>query len=216
MESKKFTLGEALGFGWQKTKDNLLFLASLVLITLFISWLGGYISGTIAKNSGSTVISNIIMLGFNIIGMVITLGITKISLNIVDGKPTSYSDLLSQLDKFWKYLLGTILYSLIVIAGFILLIVPGIIWSIKYQWYSYFIVDKGMSPVEALKESAEITNGIKWDLFILNLSVVLVMLLGILALGIGFLVAMPVTLVATAYVYRKISKSSVATPKEAS
>ena len=53
---------------------------------------------------------------------------------------------------------------LIVLAGFILLIIPGIIWSIKYQYMIYLVIDKNMGIRESMKLSAAMTDGVKWDL----------------------------------------------------
>jgi uncharacterized membrane protein len=92
--------------------------------------------------------------------------------------------------------------------AFILLIVPGVIWAIKYQFYGYLIIDKKMGVMEALKKSAEMTDGIKLDLFGLGLVLLGVIILGALVLGVGLLAAIPTVWLATAYVYRKLSKAA--------
>jgi len=71
---------------------------------------------------------------------------------------------------FPVFLFGLILYTLITLVGTILLIIPGIIWGIKFQFFGYFIVDKGLEPIEALKRSAAITKGVRWSLLFLALS----------------------------------------------
>jgi uncharacterized membrane protein len=43
--------------------------------------------------------------------------------------------------------------------GFILLIIPGIILSIRLGFFDYLIVDKNSRIVESLKKSWEITKG---------------------------------------------------------
>ncbi|MEA3324508.1 MAG: hypothetical protein U9Q37_05135 [Euryarchaeota archaeon] len=63
-------------------------------------------------------------------------------------------------------MIGLILYGFIVVGGLILLTIPGIIWAIKFQFFDYLIVDKGLGPIDALEKSSEITRGVKWDLFI--------------------------------------------------
>ena len=71
-----------------------------------------------------------------------------------------------------------ILYGLIVLAGMILLVIPGIIWAVKLQYFSYFIIDKKLAPIEALKESSRITTGIKWDVFAFCSVLIVINLIG--------------------------------------
>ena len=86
----------------------------------------------------------------------------------------------------------------------ILLIIPGIIWGIKFQFFSCFIVDKGVGPIEALKRSSVITKDAKWDLFLFNLLLILINLLGAICLLIGLFVTIPTTMVDWAFVYRRL------------
>jgi uncharacterized membrane protein len=86
----------------------------------------------------------------------------------------------------------------------ILLVIPGIIWSIRFHFFSYLIVDKGVSPIEALKKSSKITKGTKWDLFLFGILLVFINILGALALLVSLFVTMPATMVANAFVYRKL------------
>ena len=98
-------------------------------------------------------------------------------------------------------------YNLIVL-GIILLIILGIILAIKFQFFGYFIVDKGDGPIEALKKSSAITTGAKWNLFLLYLLLLLINLLGAIFLLIGLFVTIPTTMVAIAFVYRKLLNSN--------
>jgi len=91
---------------------------------------------------------------------------------------------------------GTIIYGLIVCAGLLLLIVPGIIWALKYSLYGYFVIDRNMGPLEALKASAEATEGAKGELFSLALLLFGVQILGLICLCVGLLFTIPLALVA--------------------
>jgi len=73
-------------------------------------------------------------------------------------------DLFSSYPLVINYIIASILYGLMVIVGLIFLIVPGIYLAIKHQFYTYLIVDKGMGPIEAIKESGRITKGALWNL----------------------------------------------------
>jgi len=100
----------------------------------------------------------------------------------------------------------SLIYSLVAVTGIILAAIPAAYFSIKYEYFSYFLVDHNLGPVEAFKKSAQATRGIKLKLLVLPLALALVNLLGFLAIGIGLLVSIPITILANAYVYNVISK----------
>jgi len=89
-----------------------------------------------------------------------------------------------------NYVIASIAYGLMVMVGFLLLIVPGIFLALKYQFYGYLITDRGMGPIEALKESGRLTEGAKKDLFVFWLT----FFCGILVIMIvlGLLIALPI------------------------
>jgi uncharacterized membrane protein len=140
-----------------------------------------------------------------LIGLFLGMVTTRISLDIFDtGKP-DLSRIKELLPLVPSYLVGKILYGLIVLVGLILLIVPGIIWAYMFLYVGYLIIDRQLGPIEALKESRVITSGYKMDLFIFSLVVGVINIVGAILLLIGLLVTIPVTLMASAYVYRKLS-----------
>jgi uncharacterized membrane protein len=139
-----------------------------------------------------------------VLGIILQMGLIKIALKFCDNEKGTFADLFSIYPLFFNYLIGFILYVVIIGVGMILFIIPGIILAIQFQFFSFFIVDKGLSPIEALKKSSQITKGIKWDLFLFDLLIVIINFLGSLFLGIGLLITFPITLVSIAFVYRKL------------
>jgi uncharacterized membrane protein len=153
-----------------------------------------------------------------IVSTIVSIGMIKFILAMVDGRRPEYKELFVHYRYFIKYAVGSILYALIVLAGAILLVVPGIIWAIKYQYYYVLIVDQNRGPVTAIKESGRITMGYKWELFLFGLLLILINLLGLVCLVIGLLATIPLSLLAYMYVYRALLKrqgesSSVPTPE---
>ena len=86
----------------------------------------------------------------------------------------------------------------------ILLIFPAFIWGIKFCLYPYFIVEKGMGPIEALQASSRATMGAKWDLLGFWSVIGVINVLGFFCLLIGLFATVPTTMVAMALVYRKL------------
>ena len=202
MAKEKFSKREAVEFGWNVMKSNLGFFIPILLITVLINNFPSIIDA-IAKEMPYA-LSFFIGLAFWALSMVVNLGLIKISLGFCDHKKGAFADLFSSFPLFFKYLFGSILYGLIVLGGFLLLVIPGIIWLIQFQFFGHFIVDKKLGPIAALKMSSEITKGTKGDLFLFVLLLGLINLLGALCLLVGLFATIPTAMVAFTFVYRKL------------
>ena len=108
------------------------------------------------------------------------------------------------LPRVFNYLAAQFLMLLIIFGGFILFIIPGLIFSIKYMFTPYLVIDKGMGPIEALKASGKLTDGIKWDLVGFMAAIIILMYSGILALVVGLLVTIPLMTVACIVLYNML------------
>jgi len=201
MSTKKFSIKEALSFGWGIMKSNFWFFVGLLLIIWSISLIYSLVNNQIKEQS---VLSIIVGLAFFVLNIIVTMGAIKIALKFHDGQKGKIADLFSCFYLFFKYVLGSVIYGLIVLAGLILLIIPGIIWAIKFQFFGYFIVDKELGPIESLKQSAKITKDAKWTLFLFGLLSGLINFLGALLLLVGLFATIPTTMMAKAFVYRKL------------
>ena len=87
---------------------------------------------------------------------------------------------------------------LYIITGFfiylwtLLLIVPGIVKSYAYRMAPYILAENpNMTAREALRESIRITQGHKGELFVLDLSFILWVMLGSITLGIAYIYVIP-------------------------
>ena len=210
--NQKFLIQEAVKYGWEAMKKHFWFFAGMLAIFYALMYglpfLGQYFIKQALNNN--PFFNGIFSLIINILGIIISIGLVKVSLNIYDDKSVDYEILFTQWKFFWRYLGSMILYGLIVLGGFILLIVPGIIWSIKYSMTPYLILE-GYGPLDALTRSGVITKGVKGKLFLLWLLLVLISLAGYVLFFIGSFVAQPIVLLAGIFVYKKLQN---AIPKE--
>lgn len=198
-----FSISEALSFGWDTFKKNVSFFIMLVLALFLANIVVSFVFGTIfGEDSVAGFIGQVISI---ILSMLVSIGAMKITLDFVDGKKGDLKDLYLQYPLALKYIGVSILQGLIVLAGFILLIIPGIYLSVKLSFASYVVVDKKAGPVDAIKASYNMTKGNWWNLAFLGIVSVLITIAGALALLVGLFVAIPVVMLAYAYVYRKLS-----------
>jgi uncharacterized membrane protein len=206
MNSKKFSIGESFKFGLEHLKADFPFILTVVIGVLVIS----AILGLFGKGNAATItIANILSIIFNII---VNIGLVRVVLRYSrNGKPSFQDFAVTEYITPLNYIIGTIVYFLIVLVGLVLFIIPGIILAVRLKFYSYLIVEKHMSALDALKESLDMTRGSTVDLILFILMGLVINFVGALFFGVGLIVTIPVTYIAQGYVYRAFSKIDTVT-----
>ncbi|MBI5003769.1 DUF975 family protein [Candidatus Kaiserbacteria bacterium] len=200
-----FSVGTALRFGWETFKKRPWFLVGATLLVFVLSWI---ISAIQNAQSGVAVLGFVIFLVALAMSTLIDMGFTALYLHAHDDISTvSLSDLWHP-KSFWQYLVATILVSFLVIAGLILLIVPGLILVTLFAFVKLLVIDRNLGPIEAMKESVQITRGHRLDLFLLILSLIAINILGAIALLIGLLLTVPVSVLALVHAYRTLAHTT--------
>jgi uncharacterized membrane protein len=197
--SGDFEIADALSFGWDRFKANLGPLAITIAVVIFVEIVLSVIS------SGQTGFARFLLgIVTFCIGQIIAMGWVRISLNIVGGRPAGVSDMWERLDLFLPYVVAAVIFSVMVGIGLFLLIVPGVYLALTFGFYGFNVMDKEMSPLDALKRSAELTRGRKWKLLAFWLTLFFLNVLGLILLVVGVLVTAGVSLIAVGYVYRSL------------
>lgn len=211
---KDFDIEKALKFGWNTMKTNFWFFFGIIWIAFVITLIPNLSIQLIIRLShittGGVIAIIVICIVAIVIGAIVQMGYINIGLIYCDGKKAKFRDFFTSYPLLMKYIIGSFLYGLIMMVGFILLIVPGIIWGIKFQFFGYFIVEQKCGPVEALKRSSATTKDVRWKLLLFGFVLYCVNLLGVIALIIGIFATTPTTLVAYTYVYRELLSQTVA------
>lgn len=203
---KDFSISEALSFGWSQTKINLTFFIKILLVYLLVFGLPQLITMQFSESSEviAVVIVIIISIATTIFRIIFDIGLINIALKINDKQKVEVEDLYSKYNLILKYLIASILYGLMVGLGLILLIIPGIYLALRFQFFSYLIIDKNLGPIEALKQSSKMTRGVKLQLLLFGIVSGLINMVGVLALIVGLILTLPTTAIAQAHVYRKL------------
>jgi uncharacterized membrane protein len=203
----EFSTGSALLFGWETFKKRPWFFVGSTVVILLASGLINTFSNAIdGVVGGSAEAPTLVGIAVNLaLGTLLSIGATAFYLAAQDNPDTVDLSLLWHPQPFWKFLGASILFGLAVAVGFVLLIVPGIIVALMFMFTTFIVIDRGLGPIEAMKESHRITNGHKWSLLGFTLMLVLINLLGVIALVVGLLVSIPVSSLAVAHAYRVLS-----------
>src|SRR3990172_8967235 len=66
--------------------------------------------------------------------------------------------------RMFVYLILSVLTSLIVIFGMVLLIIPGLIFIVWFYFAQFYVLVEGLGPIESLKKSRNIVRGNFWPI----------------------------------------------------
>jgi uncharacterized membrane protein len=209
MANEKFSISEALTYGWTTFRSQIGFFIGFILALAVVTVVPDLIVDRLFERGGALyVIFKIII---RVIGLLLGMVATRVSLDIFDTGRADLSRLKELLPLLPSYFVGKLLYGIAVLVGLILLIIPGFIFAYMFLYVGYLIVDRRLGPIEALQESRVITNGVKIDLFLFSLIVGVINILGAVCFLVGLLVTIPLTLMASAYVYRRLAPRAAAT-----
>jgi len=200
--SKKFVKREAINFGFNVAKNNILFFFGVAVVWALVTIISSSVRGVLNADK-QFFFSFLFSLLMWVVSSIVSMGIINISLEFVNNKEPELKDIYYT-QKVFNFILASIIKTVIIAVGIILLIVPGIIFAIKLQFAEYLIVDKKLDAIDSLKGSWEMTKGVKVNLFIFSILLGLINVLGLLCLVVGLFVTIPLTMIATAYVYRKL------------
>ena len=134
----------------------------------------------------------------------IQVGVALYSLEIYKGKKVGLETIFSRFNGF-KPIIFTLIYTLIVFLGLILLVVPGIILGLMYSQVFYILADNpDIGVTEAFNMSSKMMKNNMLQLFMLNLEALLYFIAGIFTLLIWWVWLVPRYYVAYAGFYEAI------------
>ena len=123
-----------------------------------------------------------------ILGGPMALGMTSYFMNLIRDEDTRIEDTFSGFKNFASAFLVQLLAGIFVLLWTILLIIPGIIAALSYSMIYYILKDNpDLSAMDVIRESKKLMDGEKGRLFILGLSFIGWIIVGIITAGIGFL-----------------------------
>jgi len=138
----------------------------------------------------------------DIISFIVSVGFLQLFLRVADGETGRLADLIpASPTRVVKAVVAAIILAICIGIGFILLIIPGFILIIRLGQVINLIIDQDLGILESFGESWRITNGNWWNLFGLSICTGFVGLLGVIFLGVGLLVSLPIAALAQAVGY---------------
>lgn len=147
---------------------------------------------------------------FNLIYSILVLipvgaGYAWVNLKAVRGEPFRIQDMFFAYQRITDILLAYLLVGLIVGIGFILLIVPGIIFACRLAFVPYLIMDEKLEALEAIRKSWSMTKGKAGTIFLMGIASFFIIIGGVICLLVGVIPAAMWISLAFASVYWAVS-----------
>jgi uncharacterized membrane protein len=219
-----FQVGEALGFAWGRFKGNWLFWVLFVLLTfvvgaIFNSGSAGDIQEQINASSDPEAMQELAstmsgassllgLIGSVVLGVLQALGINA-ALREVSGEKATWGNLFKA-NNFGMIILAALLLMAASFVG-VLLCGIGLIAVAIFAVFTYHnVVDKGLNAWSAFTSSFSLVGKNFGAVFLLELALFGINILGAIPCGLGLFVTLPLSVLAIAFAYRRITGGAVA------
>ncbi len=181
-------LGEYLKTGWELFKRYPGWFAGFFLIYVVIQAMARFIPfvGPIASFA---------------VGPALLMGNFIVSAKLIQGHTPQFSDFFLGFRFFIPLLLTALVGGALTGIGLILLVIPGVYLLVGYLFASALVVDRRLDFWAALELSRKTVQPIWFSLFAFVLLLTLINIAGLICLGLGLLVSVPVTVCAVTAAY---------------
>ncbi|MFC1968747.1 DUF975 family protein [Chloroflexota bacterium] len=137
-------------------------------------------------------------------------GVSFANLRAARGGKLEIKDMFEAFKNYVNVVLANLLAGAIIIIGFVLLIVPSIIFACELAFVPCLVVDRKMGAIEAVKESWRMSRGHAWKVFLIGLLAIPISIAGLICFGVGIVFAGMWTRQAFASLYNAVATSVMA------
>jgi len=206
-------INESLQAGWDGYKKNFMLLGGLALGYIAFAVLMSFLIGVVTLTLGSIAQTLLIDIVIIIVGIVLEAEYIHFGLQYIKGEAVSFKTWKPLFKEsgyktiFMQLLIGSIILFIgtfilsILIFGSLLNLIATILIVLYIPFYPFLIVDKKMNFMDACKKSMLMTKGVKGQLILFFILLAALNILGAIALVVGLVVTIPVSLLAMVYVY---------------
>lgn len=192
----QLSVGSAIGYGFEKFKQNALVWIGIVLIAAIIQGVLNFV-----LTSDNFVLSLIFSVIVGVVALLIQAALVRGALHEVDGIKPAFGSFF-QFNNVFAIVIAGVLVGIATGIGYILLVIPGLVVTFFTWWTFQFVIDRGDEPIPAIKASAKAIASNGGTIFVLALALFGLNIVGAILIGIGLLVTIPITIIAGTYAYR--------------
>ncbi|HZG39558.1 MAG TPA: hypothetical protein VEZ50_12820 [Nodosilinea sp.] len=197
-------IGDYFGRGWEifKTKAPLfvLFTVFLVLLNVVVSMLP-FPLGSRGEDGMS---NGILSFALSVVTPVLSAGYYFVAFQVARGRSAVFNDFFRGFNKFLPIFLTALVAGILTAIGFVLLVIPGIYLAVAYLFAQPLVIDKNADFWQAMETSRQLITKKWFSFFGLLLVIALLNFAGLLLLGVGLLVTVPLSVCIIAAAYEDI------------
>lgn len=225
--AQPYNVGEAFSWAWNKFTKNagpliiatLVYGLILIVLQVIVNLVQAAVSpgvsdysssgsgfsyswSTTSMGLGGILISIVGWFVSLIVGAAIQSGYISGVLDIANGQQVSVGSFFRPRN-IGQVIIAGLIVGVITTIGFVLCIIPGVIASIMLVFTVVALLDRNMSPVDAVKTSFDLSKANFGNVFVTWLAMVATAVVGALLCGIGLIVAVPVAALILVYAWRR-------------
>ncbi|MDQ0373455.1 hypothetical protein [Cellulomonas humilata] len=223
-------VGEAFSYGWKKfTQSGGLFIGAAlvwfviaaIVLTIVGAIFGGF--GALLSTGNGDGPGPGLQVGFSfgwfvfsaaaaILGYLIQAAFIRAALDVTEGRQLSFGDFFKFVEPGPVILTALILALISAVLGIFPIIGPlaSLVVNFLLIFVFWFVIDKHLQPVDALKASyALVTRNLSTTVLFYLLSIA-IYFAGAILCGIGLFVAVPVVLLSTAFLFKRLLGDPIA------
>ena len=144
-----------------------------------------------------------------LVAQVLGAGFVRAALGVTEGRPFQARDVVS-MEAAGPVVTTSLIVGAGIFVGSLLCYLPGLAVAFLGQWSLHFVIDRGLSPTEAIRASVSLVTGRLTESLVWFLLAGLVVAAGAALCGVGLLVALPVVMLGGAYTFRVLTGQAVA------
>ncbi|MDE1549563.1 DUF975 family protein [Jeotgalibaca caeni] len=153
----------------QQVRENYFPWLLVAIITIIISFLQSYSSKEYGIDKTQIRVRSI-----HLIELFAAVPLSRLALDLTRGTYRSAKESLFHNEQWLRDFAGMFLVTLYTFFWTLLFIIPGVVKAYSYSFVPYILAeDESISITDAIAESQRMTDGYKWDLFVLDLSFIL-------------------------------------------
>lgn len=180
-------VGRCLREGWELYKREPLLLSGATIVVALINALASTIPFAAA-----------------ILYAPLLAGLYILIMRVDEGKSIRLVQVFDGFKKFLPLALASIVMSLLITLGLILLVIPGVYLAIAYGFTTLNIIDKHQDFWPAMENSRKTITSCFWSYSLLVLLMLAICIAGSLPFGLGLPIAVPVCIAAQYFFYRAL------------
>jgi uncharacterized membrane protein len=228
-----YSVGDAFSWAWNKFTNNAvpLIVATLVfgLVVIVLQSIISLVSAAVSptdyssyssdasgfafsygmSGAGSIIVSIIGWFVSLIVGAALQSAYIGGMLDIANGQEVSIGSFFRPRN-IGNVIIAGLIVGIVTTIGFFLCIIPGLIASIMLMFTVVALLDRNLSPVDAVKASFDLSKNNFGSVIIAWLVLIVTFIVGALLCGVGLLVAAPVATLILVYTYRILTGGQIA------